>query len=191
MSRRPVNAPYTCTELDCNAKHEARGFCNKHYLRFKKYGNPQSVNYHRTHGKTDTPAYKSWEAMKRRCLNKNQLSYSRYGGRGITICDRWMSFENFLADMGERPTGMSIERKDNDKGYNANNCIWGTVEQQARNKGLRKNNQTGVIGIYQRETGKFVASIRYAGRQLYLGQFNSLDEASKIRQQAEKRYGYA
>lgn len=83
-----------------------------------------------------TPTYKSWEAMKRRCLNPNDPAYKNYGGRGITICEKWNSFENFLADMGERPkwaTG-GIDRIDNDGNYEPKNCRWATILQQNRNK---------------------------------------------------------
>jgi len=84
---------------------------------------------------TNTATHNSWKAMKTRCTNPNAQYYADYGGRGITICERWLhSFENFLADMGERPAGMSIERLDNEKGYEPGNCVWATATQQARNQ---------------------------------------------------------
>ncbi len=86
------------------------------------------------HGKYKTTTYRSWIAMKGRCLNPRSHAYSQYGGRGITVCERWLVFENFLADMGERPKGLSIERRDNDKGYHKKNCYWGTRKQQMRNR---------------------------------------------------------
>ncbi len=79
-----------------------------------------------------SPEYTVWASMKTRCLNPNTLHYKNYGGRGITVCDRWMQFENFLADMGERPRGMTIHRKDNDKGYFLENCVWATAAEQSR-----------------------------------------------------------
>lgn len=71
--------------------------------------------------------------MKDRCLNPKHKAFSDYGGRGITICDRWMVFENFLADMGERPDGMEIDRIDNDGNYEPGNCRWVTSAENKRN----------------------------------------------------------
>lgn len=78
--------------------------------------------------------YQSWMAMKARCLNPRVKDFARYGGRGITLCDRWLDFNNFLADMGVRPLGMSIERRKNDKGYSPENCYWATLHQQGCNR---------------------------------------------------------
>lgn len=87
----------------------------------------------RKHGNCGTPAYFSWAAMIKRCNNPNCGDFPRYGGRGIKVCDRWMDFRNFLADMGERPAGLTIERINNDLGYIKNNCKWATSKEQARN----------------------------------------------------------
>jgi hypothetical protein len=72
--------------------------------------------------------------MKQRCLNPNNQSFSKYGGRGIVLDPRWESFTEFLADMGERPEGTSIDRIDNTKGYSKDNCRWATRKQQQRNR---------------------------------------------------------
>lgn len=87
-----------------------------------------------THGRWKSPTYSTWTAMKARCLNPSRPNYSDYGGRGITVCERWLSFENFLADMGHKPPGKSIERLNNDKGYEPGNCCWATEVEQQRNK---------------------------------------------------------
>ena len=85
------------------------------------------------HGMAGTPTYLSWQHMKQRCFNPKNQSYANYGGRGITVCDRWLKFENFYADMGVRPDGMSLERKENNGDYEPNNCRWATQQEQTCN----------------------------------------------------------
>ena len=92
-----------------------------------------------THGHAskgaESGAYISWNGMKARCSNANHPRWKDYGGRGIVVCERWLnSFENFLADMGEKPEGLSIDRKDNDGNYESDNCRWATAKQQRANR---------------------------------------------------------
>ena len=87
-----------------------------------------------THGMSFTSTYNIWSAMKRRCDNSNVKNYQDYGGRGITYCERWSKFENFLEDMGEKPEGYSIERVENSGPYCKENCRWATSLEQGRNK---------------------------------------------------------
>lgn len=113
-------------------------------------GTPQRLlpGHNKTHGHCrgrKTPEYNAWRSMKKRCLLKTYFQYKFYGGRGISICERWMTFENFLADMGKRPDGLSLERTDNEKGYSADNCIWATPAKQANNR--RSNHVIEHAGI--------------------------------------------
>lgn len=86
------------------------------------------------HGLSHTKIHDAWSRMLQRCQNPNHEYYSYYGGRGIKVCDRWLEFQNFKADMGEPKKGMSLERLDNNLGYEPGNCVWATPKQQARNR---------------------------------------------------------
>jgi hypothetical protein len=90
----------------------------------------------KTHGHSrGSPEYRAWSALQQRCSNPNDIKYRIYGARGIRVCDRWSSFENFLADMGPRPDGMSIDRyPDKDGNYEPGNCRWASLIDQNNNK---------------------------------------------------------
>ena len=91
---------------------------------------------------TKTPTYRTWERMKQRCRNPASIDYPRYGGRGIAICDAWRYFPAFLADMGTRLDGCSLDRIDNNGPYAPGNCRWATTRQQANN---RRTNHTVIV----------------------------------------------
>lgn len=91
-----------------------------------------------------TPTYYSWAAMVQRCTNPARNNWHDYGGRGIKVCRRWLKFDNFLADMGERPPGTSIGRRDCDGGYSPANCEWQTDTQQNRQ---RRNNRLDPLKV--------------------------------------------
>jgi hypothetical protein len=80
-----------------------------------------------------TKEYRVWAHIIGRCNNKNDASYRLYGGRGISVCERWRVFENFLIDMGRAPEGLTLDRKDNNGNYEPSNCRWATPAQQSRN----------------------------------------------------------
>jgi len=85
--------------------------------------------------KSNTPEYKVWIDMRRRCNNSDNNNYQYYGARGITVCDSWNdSFDSFLEDMGLRPTGLTLERKDNEEGYYKENCKWASRTEQVANR---------------------------------------------------------
>lgn len=86
------------------------------------------------HGYSRTPVHNSWSKMIDRCTNKASSQWSFYGARGITICERWLVFENFLADMGDRPVGTTLDRANTNGNYEPGNCRWATYAEQGRNR---------------------------------------------------------
>ena len=123
-------------------------------LRDKRIGDSS-----RTHGLSHKiPEYSVWKNIRRRCNNKKRDDYERYGGRGIRVCERWDDFELFLEDMGHRPSDKhSIDRIDNDKDYNPENCRWVTSTEQQRNKGnnyyIEYNGETMCMSAWAEKLG--------------------------------------
>lgn len=92
------------------------------------------LGWHRSHGMTRTPTFRTWTMMIQRCTNPKQDNFRHYGGRGIRVCDRWLSFESFLEDMGIRPDGKTLDRRDANGDYTPENCRWATKSEQMLNK---------------------------------------------------------
>jgi hypothetical protein len=119
---------------------------------------------HITHGMTGTPTYKVWDHMMGRCYNPNDGGYVDYGGRGITVCEEWHAFANFVKDMGTRPEGLQIDRIDNGRGYSPENCRWVTPKENARNtrgnRYLTFNGETKCVAQWTEELGYSKGTIK-------------------------------
>jgi len=179
-----------CKLSDCDNKHHAKGYCKNHYNNFLRHDNPLHISKQENHGMYKSLEYSSWFNMKQRCFNKNNVRYKDYGGRGITVCDRWKnSFENFYNDMGERKEGFSLDRIDNNKGYYKENCRWSDNIEQGRNRRVQANNNSGVKGVsYFTKTSKWRACIKINGKNKHLGYYETIKEAEEARKQAELKY---
>ena len=130
--------------------------------------------------------YRAWQLMKDRCLNSRGSRFSSYGGRGITICDRWKnSFDNFYSDMGDRPDGASLDRIDVNGNYEPKNCRWADKYEQAGNK-RNSNKCTGVR--WDKTRCKWTTGISTNNRYINLGRFKDWFEAVCVRKSAENIY---
>lgn len=137
-----------CCVRGCLKKPIGLDLCNAHYKKHRKYGDPEAFKVI-THGCTGTPEHGVWLGMRKRCYQKTSISYKHYGGRGITICERWKdNFLSFLEDMGERPSNKhQIDRIDNDGNYSPDNCEWVTCKKNNQHKSNTKLTQEIVNNI--------------------------------------------
>lgn len=154
---------YLC-QCDCGNKKIIYGYSLKNgdtkscgCLRIEKTRHKSIKHGHTSKGQK-SKIYRIWGEMIQRCTNLNDKGYVNYGGRGITVCERWLkSFENFLEDMGKSPEGYQIDRIDNNKGYYKENCRWVTRKEQCRNRRnnhlITINNETKCISEWSEITG--------------------------------------
>lgn len=148
----------TCSIEDCDRPYYGRSWCRLHWKRWYRHGDPSY--FPARHGLSRTKAYKVWGHMMERCYKPYAKQYKDWGGRGITVCERWHKLENFVADMGQPPEGMTIERIDVDGNYEPSNCKWATRLEQAHNR--RPRNPEGICS----KGHKFADQLDYRGRRI-------------------------
>lgn len=159
----------TCTLCGSNKERSS------YHVVHKLYGDCECK---RNHNMSRTSIYERWKSMKARCYNEKSAAYPDYGGRGITICDRWKeSFVNFYEDMGEPPTPKhQIDRINNNGNYEPNNCRWATQLQNVNNQREKTHNKTGYQNVYKKD-GKYEAYFEYDKKYYHVGRFEDPQEA--------------
>jgi hypothetical protein len=139
------------------------------------------------HGGWKNASYNTWRAMMRRCYNKQDKDYPRYGGLGVTVCGSWHEYLNFVADMGEPKGDETLDRINTYGNYEPSNCRWAGVKTQNRNVRVRASSKTGYIGVAS--TGKkFFAKITANKKVYYSKVCLTLEEAAAARKELERKY---
>lgn len=150
----------------------------------------QALELRTVHGMARSREYVIWASMLQRCNNPNSTKYDYYGGSGVGASESWKeSFENFFADMGEAPEGMTLDRIDPKGGYCKENCRWATRSMQQFNQKLNCRNTSGKSGVsFSKQKQKWRVRIHVERKEINLGFFESFEDAVKVRQEAELKY---
>lgn len=185
FTRSAYYGKLTKCRADCDSSIYAHGLCGKHYQRQKRNGDFNKViKVNVRHGLSKHPLYNTWKSMLDRCYVETSISYHNYGGRGITVCAEWHSVENFIKDMGDRPTPEhELDRTNTDGNYEPSNCKWSTKVEQAYNR----RNVAGVC--WDKSRNKWIS---YFGGKSTGGQitkyFNNKVDAINFRKEQENNY---
>ena len=140
------------------------------------------------HGGTGKGSYNTWRAMIRRCTIPTDKDYPRYGGKGVTVCPAWMEYEQFAKDMGEPQGDETLDRINVYGNYEPNNCRWAGVQTQNRNVRIRPDSTTGVTGVSQTGSGRFIAKITVGQHAYYSKVYLTVEEAAAARKELEVRH---
>lgn len=138
------------------------------------------------HGACKKSSYHSWRAMIRRCTKDTDKDYPRYGGKGVTVCPRWLEYANFVADMGEPIGDETLDRIDTYGDYELTNCRWAGVKTQNRNVRVRATSKTGVVGVSETKHGTYMAKVTAGKKSFYSKCFKTVEEAAAARKELER-----
>lgn len=204
-----TNIPQKCLIENCTYKlylssrsgkrYLMRGYCNAHYNRLVKYGDPTyrkcrehtSPRPHKEVKQIRHPLWNTYRQMKNRCSDPGLINYKNYGGRGIKVCDRWLEprigFRNFVEDMGEKPSPeLTLERIDNDGNYEPSNCRWATRREQASNRRTSRE----YVGVYpSKSRKKWWVSVYVDGHQHVFSGFKDQISAFEFKKDFLKEKG--
>ncbi len=137
------------------------------------------------HGGWKKSSYNTWRAMMRRCYKTKDKDYPRYGGAGITVCQKWHDYVEFEKDMGEPIGSETLDRINPYGNYTLDNCRWASLPTQARNIRVRKNSESGFVGVHKRGK-KWLAEITANRKKYYASICNTLEEAVQARKELER-----
>lgn len=144
---------------------------------YHKRGEPVAGMPARSH-----PLYATWHNMLRRCYLESGKEFCNYGGRGISVDERWWHFANFVVDMGAKPSRLhTLERVNNDAGYSKSNCIWASRAEQCLNRRKFKNNTTGHTGVLRLSNGSYLARFDFEGVRYLVGRYAQIEDAVEAR----------
>ena len=158
-----------------NVKNNATRSCGCYHIKRAKESNIK-------HGLARHRLYDVWNQMMQRCYRKTHKAYKNYGGRGISVCDKWHNISNFIEDMDSSfKEGLTLDREKNDENYDQTNCRWTTAIIQNRNKRIiQSNNKSGYKGVsFNKKQKKFMSQITVDSKVIYLGVFNDAKDAGE------------
>lgn len=188
-----------CSVDECDSPVARRGFCNRHYLKWVRYGDPMGGYRNRTGITREHPIeYYTWKGIRSRCENPNDKKYKDYGGRGIKVCKRWSGidgFRHFYEDIGDRPQSehkgriYSLDRIDVNGNYCPENCRWATPREQAKHKRDKRMYSEHIGVTYNKTHNLWQATLKFRGK-LYAKWCKTEEEAIKERERLEAAHSY-